>query len=108
MTQIFGPRKISQVNQVAIPVDLMRLLGLTPGDSVYFEVVGDTSPEVRLVAASTVATRYEAGRGSELDATVVRTGVPTGRARGRGRSTTTTTPTPGSTESREGSADADR
>lgn len=59
---LIGPRKISQVNQVAIPVDLMRLLDLVPGDSVFFEVVSEEPPEIRLVAARTVEDRYEAGR----------------------------------------------
>lgn len=61
MVSLIGPRRISQVNQVAIPVTLMRLLGLRAGDAVFFEVVDDRQPYVRLMAARTAEERYQAG-----------------------------------------------
>lgn len=61
--QLIGPRSVSKVNQVAIPVDLMRILDLSPGDRVYFVAVGGPEPEVRIVPARTVERRYQRGHG---------------------------------------------
>ena len=58
MMDLVGPRKISQVNQVAIPVKLLRALGLSPGDSVYFELRTETSGELTIVAEWQVHHRY--------------------------------------------------
>jgi bifunctional DNA-binding transcriptional regulator/antitoxin component of YhaV-PrlF toxin-antitoxin module len=61
MQDLVGPRKISPVNQVAIPVKLLRALGLSPGDSVYFELRDETSGELTLVAEWKVHRRYSGG-----------------------------------------------
>jgi hypothetical protein len=58
---IIGPRRISQVNQVAIPVAVMGLMGLRAGDSVFFEVSDGPMPQVRLVPAGTAERQYAAG-----------------------------------------------
>jgi len=58
MQDLVGPRRISQVNQVAIPVRLLRALGLAPGDSVYFELRDETSGELTIVAEWQVHRRY--------------------------------------------------
>lgn len=63
VVSLIGPRRISQVNQVAIPVALMRLLGLRAGDAVFFEVMDEQQPYVRLMAARTAEERYQAGSG---------------------------------------------
>ncbi|MEU7528054.1 hypothetical protein AB0A74_20155 [Saccharothrix sp. NPDC042600] len=59
---LIGPRSVSAVNQVAIPVPLMRLLGLSPGDQVFFEAVTGPEPEVRIVPARRVQQRYSEAR----------------------------------------------
>ncbi|NBH06020.1 AbrB/MazE/SpoVT family DNA-binding domain-containing protein [Amycolatopsis sp. SID8362] len=61
MQDLVGPRKISPVNQVAIPVKLLRALGLAPGDSVYFELRDETSGELTIVAEWQVRSRYAGG-----------------------------------------------
>ncbi|MFF1612924.1 AbrB/MazE/SpoVT family DNA-binding domain-containing protein [Amycolatopsis sp. NPDC058278] len=61
MHDLVGPRRISQVNQVAIPVKLLRALGLSPGDSVYFELHDTTRGELTLVAEREVHRRYSGG-----------------------------------------------
>lgn len=61
MLDLTGPRKISQVNQVAIPVKLLRALGLAPGDSVYFELRDGASGELTIVAEWKVHRRYSDG-----------------------------------------------
>lgn len=100
---IVGPRRITQVNQVAIPVILLRQLGLERGDLVYFEVSGDSPTELRVLSARTVEARYESGRGSETRSSEG-LGEKGMRQQPTGRRTTPATRAPGR---RKGRADAD-
>lgn len=43
-------------------MDFMRMLGLAPGDQVYFEATDGPEPELRIVPARTVERRYADGR----------------------------------------------
>ena len=61
----YGPHKITRVRQVAVPGELLRTVGLEPGDNVHFRL-SDSDPNViEIVPSDIVARRYETGAGSE-------------------------------------------
>lgn len=61
-----GPIKITSVRQVAIPAELMRVLGLEVGDSVYFRQ-SDHDPDIlEIIPADVLTRRYEGGAGAEV------------------------------------------
>ena len=61
----YGPHKITKVRQVAVPGELLRAVGLEPGDNVHFRL-SDSDPHViEIVPSDIVARRYQIGTVSE-------------------------------------------
>lgn len=59
---VYGPHRVTRNGQVVIPKDVLRAVGVEPGEAVYF-VPGDTPKEgVLLVPARTAADWIERGR----------------------------------------------
>ena len=54
MDNPIGPRRLTKVCQVAVPVVLLRRLGLDAGSEVYFDVPEDDPGAIRLLPADHV------------------------------------------------------
>jgi antitoxin component of MazEF toxin-antitoxin module len=61
----YGPHRITSVRQVAIPGDLLRAIGLQPGDNVHFRLSDNDPQVIEIVPSDIVARRYQAGTVSE-------------------------------------------
>jgi bifunctional DNA-binding transcriptional regulator/antitoxin component of YhaV-PrlF toxin-antitoxin module len=61
----YGPHKITRVRQVAIPGELLRAVGLEPGDNVHFRLSDNDPHVIEIVPSDIVARRYQAAADSE-------------------------------------------
>lgn len=61
----YGPHKITKVRQVGIPGELLRAVGLEPGDNVHFRLSDNDPHVIEIVPSDIVARRYQAGADSE-------------------------------------------
>jgi antitoxin component of MazEF toxin-antitoxin module len=58
----YGPHRVGQNRQIALPADLMKLVRLEPGDQVYLQVNPEL-PGTLIVIPVEIATRwFELGR----------------------------------------------
>lgn len=61
-----GPHRITSVRQVAIPADLLKQVGLAPGDQVYFTRSVTDPTSILVTPAAVVARRYAFGESAEI------------------------------------------
>lgn len=52
-----GPRRLTKVRQVSIPVRLLREVGLEAGSEVYFAIAPDDSAAIRILPARLIKVR---------------------------------------------------
>jgi hypothetical protein len=61
----YGPHKISQNRQLALPADMMRLARFEPGDSVYLLVNPDDPRTLLVVPVELAAAWFAEGRAQD-------------------------------------------
>ena len=61
----YGPHKITKVRQVAIPGQLLRAVGLEPGDNIHFRLSESDPHVIEIVPSDIIARRYQVGADSE-------------------------------------------
>ena len=61
----YGPHRIGQNRQVALPADLMRLVALEPGDQVYLQVNPDHEGTLVVVPVEIATRWFNLGRETE-------------------------------------------
>lgn len=75
----YGPHKITQVRQVLLPADLLRELGLSPGDQVYLRLSPEDRETIQIIPATVFVRRLERGTDAEaLDELVAKDTTDTG------------------------------
>jgi AbrB family looped-hinge helix DNA binding protein len=62
MLSVFGPCKIAANGQVVIPKGVLEMIGLRPGESIYFHIEKDSHNLVTLVPATIANEWFEKGR----------------------------------------------
>jgi antitoxin component of MazEF toxin-antitoxin module len=58
----YGPHRIGQNRQVALPADLMKLVDLQPGDQVYLQVNPDVEGTLVVIPVEVAARWFDKGR----------------------------------------------
>ncbi len=58
----YGPHRIGQNRQVALPAELMKAVDLQPGDAVYLQANPDVPGTVLIVPVEMATRWFEAGR----------------------------------------------
>jgi len=64
----YGPHRIGQNRQIALPADLMKSVDLGTGDSVYLQVNPDAEGTLIVVPVEMAARWFEIGRRASLAA----------------------------------------